>query len=101
MARIITKELAIKIVTKLKSRKSSKKGRAHDDYFVSYAGRLIAKVSIRHGSQKDQGHDYICRAIHLGPHDARLFGQCQIEYDDWLERLREKGIIPREPDQTN
>jgi hypothetical protein len=101
MARIITKELAIKIAAKLGAEKSSKKGRPHDDYFVYFAGKLIAKFSIRHGSEKDKGHDFISQAIHLGPHDARLFGQCHMEYNDWVAKMREKGVIPRETDQGN
>ena len=100
MARIITKELAIKIAEKLKAQKSPRKGRAHDDYFVFYQGRMITKFSIRRGSEKDKGHDFLCRAIHLGPHDAKLFGQCEISYEDWVENLRDKGIIPRETDQA-
>jgi hypothetical protein len=97
MARIITKELALKIAVKLQAKKSSKSGRAHDDYLVFYAGKLIAKFSVRHASEKDKGHDFIPRAIFLGPHDAKLFGQCDISYDAWVKKMKEKGIIPREP----
>jgi hypothetical protein len=85
----------MKIAEKLRAQKSSKKGRTHDDYFVFHEGRLIAKFSIRHGSEKDKGHDFISQAIYLGPHDAKLFAQCTHSYDFWVEKMREKGIIPR------
>ncbi len=101
MARIITKELAIDIAKKLSAQKVSKKNRPHDDYVVYFQGRLVARFGIRRGSEKDAGHDHIPGAIHLGPHEARLFGQCDITYDAWVERMREIGIIPREPEQSN
>lgn len=100
MARIITKELAIEIARKLKAQLlTSKKGRAHDDYVVYFQGQLVARFGIRHGSEKDKGHDHISAAIHLGPHDAKLFGQCKKDYEFWVEKMREKGFIPGEPDQ--
>jgi hypothetical protein len=101
MARIITKELAIEIAKKLDAQLvASKKGRAHDDYVVFFNGQLVARFGIRHGSAKDQGHDHIPGAIHLGPHDAKLFGQCKRDYEFWVEKMREKGFIPREPNQA-
>ena len=100
MARIITKELAIEIARKLEAQKSSKKGRPHDDYLVFYNGRLITRFGIRRGSEKDKGHDHIPPAIHLSPREAKLFGQCDRTYDFWVQKLIEKGIIPRERDET-
>jgi hypothetical protein len=96
MARIITKELALKIASKLKAQKSSKKGRPHDDYPVFYNGRLVAKFSVRHGSGKDQGHDFVSHAFHLPPREAKLFGQCHMKYDEWVEKMRQKRIIEDE-----
>lgn len=102
MARIITKELAVAIAKKLKATPApTKKGRAHDDYLVFFQGQLVAKFGIRHGSAKDQGHDHIPSAIHLGPHDAKLFAQCKKDYDFWVEKMREKGFIPRESDKAD
>jgi hypothetical protein len=98
MARIITKELAIEIARKLGASKHSKKNRPHDLYQVSYGGRIVATFGIRRGSEKDKGHDHIPGAIHLSPHDAKLFGQCDHTYDFWVEQMQQKGLIPREPD---
>ena len=98
MARVITKELAEKIAQKLRAKRVTKKGRAHDDYVVHFQGQLIARFGIRHGSKKDQGHDHIPGAIHLAPHDAKLFGQCDHPYEYWVSQMRQKGIIPPEAD---
>jgi len=100
MARIITKELAIKIAEKLGAQKVSKKGRPHDDYLVFYEGMLIAKFGIRRGSEKDKGHDFIPPAIHLSSNEAKLFAQCSLSYEFWVEKMKEKGIIPPESGTT-
>src|SRR5271163_2292145 len=96
MARIITKELAIKIAKKLGAQKVVKKNRPHDNYLVFQDGLLVARFSIRRGSEKDKGHDHIPAEIHLSAHDAKLFAQCAHAYDYWVEEMRIKGIIPRE-----
>jgi hypothetical protein len=99
MARIITKELAIKIADKLKAEQHYKKGRPHDLYVVSYGGKTVAMFGIRRGSEKDKGHDHIPGKIHLGKHDAKLFAQCDHSYEFWVEEMKKKGIIPREPNK--
>lgn len=101
MARIITKELATANANKLLARKISKKNRPHDDYVVIFDGRLITRFGIRRSSKKDMGHDHIPGAIHLSPHEAKLFAQCDITYEAWVEKMRDLGLIPREPDQAN
>lgn len=95
MARIITKELALKIVEKLRAQPDPKpkKGRPHVEYVVSYQGRIVARFGIRRGSEKDKGHDHIPHLIHLRPHEAKLFAQCTHSYEFWVERLREQGLI--------
>ena len=100
MARIITKELALEIAKKLKATKHSKKNRPHDLYVVSFGGRIVATFGIRRGSEKDKGHDHIPGAIHLGPRVAKLFGQCDPDYEFWVQQMRDKGIIPPEPDKA-
>lgn len=75
MPRVITKELALKIVRKLKATKVSAKGAAHDLYEVRYGNLPIAHFGIRHGSSRDQGHDHIPDDIHVGPGFAKLLGQ--------------------------
>ena len=100
MATQITKELAIAIAKKLKAVLHSKKGRPHDLYVVHYKGKFITQFGIRRASQKDKGHDYIPAQIYLSAHKAKLLGQCPFLYEDWVEEMKEKGIIPAEPDQA-
>jgi hypothetical protein len=96
MARIITKEIAVQIARKLGAVKDSKKGRPHDMYTFSYLGVVIARFGIRHGSAKDQGHDFISKQIFLSPRDAKLFGQCDHSLEWYIAKLKEEGQIEGE-----
>ena len=93
MARITTKELALKIVEKLRAKivKSSRK--AHDVYAVEVDGQVIAMLSIRRGSEKDKGHDYLSKDLHISPNQAKRLGQCPWKYEDYLQAMRDKGLI--------
>lgn len=93
MARIITKELADAIVKKLGAMVSLKPHRAHDIANVWVENKLVATFGIRRGSQKDAGHDHIPNALHLGPRDTKLFGQCDITPEAWVEMLRAKRLL--------
>ena len=96
MARIITKELAEKIAKKLGA--TLVKSRAHTIAQVFHEGTLIVSFGIRHGSEKDQGHDHIPADIHIGPGKTKRLGQCPMSRDEWIECLREKGLIPNPPE---
>ena len=92
MARIITKELAEKIVRKLGAVRQQA-GKAHDIFGVFHEGRLIASFGLRRGSEKDKGHDHIPNDLHVGPGFAKAFAQCSKSKDDWLAVLRAKGLL--------
>ncbi len=92
MARIITKELAEKIVHKLGAVRQQV-GKAHDIYGVVHDGLLIASFGPRRGSEKDKGHDHIPNDLHVGPGFAKAFAQCSKSKDDWLDVLRAKGLL--------
>ena len=92
MARIITKELAIKIAKKLKAEVITE-STAHDMAYVHHEGRLVASFGIRRAANKDKGHDHVPQAIHLGPHQARLLGQCPMSRNEWIRLMIDKGII--------
>src|SRR5947209_5680915 len=96
MARIITKELALKIVSKLGAKLIPCKSKAHDLYAVEYQGRIIATISVRRGSEKDKGHDHIPRDLHISPNQAKRLGQCSWKADDFFKELKEKGLIEEE-----
>ena len=57
MARVITKQLALKIVRKLKASMIKGKSKAQDLYEVEYGGLVVAFISIRRGSKKDLGQE--------------------------------------------
>ena len=69
------------------------RGAKHDMAYVSYKGIEIASFGIRRGSSKDQGHDHVSKALHVGPRDARLLAQCPLSRKGWLEILEKKGLV--------
>ena len=93
MARIITKELAEKIVRKLGAVRQHSGG-AHDIFGVIHEGVLIASFGVRRGSEKDKGHDHIPNDLHVGPGFAKAFAQCSKSKADWLNIMRTKGLLP-------
>jgi len=93
MTRIITKELALKIVEKLKANKISTRNKAHDEYLVEEDGVHIAIIRVRRCSEKDKGHDYIPKDIHVGPNAAKRLGQCPMSRAQYIAHLREIGIL--------
>jgi hypothetical protein len=92
MARIVTKELALKIAKKLEAELSEITG-GHTKASIFYEGKLIASFGIRRGSEKDKGHDFIQRQLYIGPHDAKLLAQCPLTRDGWIKKIRDKGKI--------
>ncbi len=94
MARIITKELALKIVKKLNAVAVKSSSKAHDDYLVEEAGVRLAIISIRRSSKKDIGHDYLKNDLHISPHQAKDLGQCPMSREDCIAYMREIGILP-------
>ena len=91
--RIVTKELALKIVKKLEAQVFSRDKKAHDIAMVFHNGQCIAQFGLRRGSEKDLGHDHVSRDLHLGPHKARLLAQCPLTRDQWIEIMREKRLL--------
>ncbi len=89
---IITKELALKIVKKLKA-KVVTRPKPHDIALVNHEGKMVASFGIRRGSRNDQGHDHIPEQIFLRPRQARELGQCPIYREDWIKIIKEKGMI--------
>jgi hypothetical protein len=91
MARIITKEHAVRIARKLKAALVEEKAHAYAEIF--YKDRLIARFGIRRGSEKDKGHDHVQKDLHLNGHQARLLAACPLSFQDWLDILKEKGLL--------
>jgi hypothetical protein len=72
--RVITKELAQKIAKKLGA--TLDKSGAHTIAYIYHNDILVASFGIRHGSDKDLGHDHVPDDIHIGPNKAKRLGQC-------------------------
>lgn len=90
---IITKDLAERIARKLNAAISSRKGRPHDVALVYHENRLVATFGIRRGSKKEQSHDHVPSSLHVSPNQARLLGQCPMSREEYIEVLRQKGLI--------
>ena len=91
MARIVTKEHAIKIAKKLKA--SILEEKAHSYAEIFYDGKLIARFGIRRGSEKDKGHDHVQKDLHVNGHQARLLAACPLSREDWLELMKKKALL--------
>lgn len=88
---MLTRDHADKIATKLQARKHS--GAKHEIAVLEYEGKVIAQFGIRRGSRKDQGHDFIPGRIHLNMRDTLSLAECTFSYEDWIQRMKEKGVI--------
>jgi hypothetical protein len=94
MGRFITKEIAVKIKEKLCDIDLTKPKSPHDVFGIRFEGKIVGVVSIRRGSEKDKGHDYIPKDINVSPGFAKQIGICNKNLDDYLQCLREKGLLP-------
>ena len=89
---VITKELALQIVKKLKA-EIVKQTKAHDIAVVYHEGKMVTQFGVRRGSRKDLGHDHISERIFLSPRQARELGQCPLSRKDWIRIITEKGMV--------
>ena len=99
MSRIITKELAEKIRWKLCGNEAPKTTGGHDVYAVRYNNTIVGVVSVRRGSEKDKGHDFIPRDLSISPNFAKEIGICNKDYNDYVECLRNKNLLPVSPEE--
>jgi hypothetical protein len=88
---MLTKEHAEAIAAKFKAK--IKPGSAHDVAIVEHNGKRVAQFGIRRGSNKDQGHDHIPTNLHMSPRDTMELARCGITVDEWITRMRQKGLI--------
>jgi hypothetical protein len=94
---MLNKDHAQKIAKKLKARIHH--GSAHDIAVVEYEGKHVADFGIRRGSRRDQGHGHIPCSVHLNLRDTLSLAQCALSYDQWIQRMKAKGLIEVDPDQ--
>jgi len=89
---MLTKDDAEAIARKLRA--VIRPARRHDIAVVRDNDQTIVQFGIRRGSRRDQGHDHIPGQIHVTPREAVLLSQCPMSVEDWIERMRRKGLIP-------
>lgn len=89
---MITKQHAEDIARKLRAI-IDKRASAHDRALIYHEDKLIAHFGIRRGSNRNIPHDYIPKEIHMSPRDTKQLAECSITSQQWIQRLKEKGII--------
>jgi hypothetical protein len=89
----LTKEHARAISKKLGAVSHEKKGRPHELHQVFEAGKVIVLFGIRHSSRKDTGHGHLPSSLHLTPRETRLLADCPMSREEWIEKLKEKGLV--------
>ena len=93
---LLTKEHARAIAAKLGAEVRSKR-KAHDLAVIYEDGMRIAQFGIRRGSQKNLGHDHLPHGLHLSPRQCLDLARCPMTREQWIARLREKGLLPPAP----
>lgn len=99
MSRELTQEHADKIRKKLCGEEKPKTTSGHDVYAIRHGGQVVGRISIRRSS-KEVGHDYIPGEINVSMHFAKEIGSCQKNLSDYIECLRGKGQIAKEPEEA-
>ena len=88
---MLTKDHALFIAKKLNADIRAKS--AHDLAVITHNGKRIAQFGIRRGSNRNQGHNHIPNGVHMNAHDTLLLAQCTISAEQWLEMMKQKGLI--------
>jgi hypothetical protein len=88
---MITKDHAAKIAVKLHA--TFRQGGNHDIAVIEYEGKRIAQFGIRRGSRRDAGHDHVPASIYVSTRSALDLARCPMSYEQWIDVLREKGLI--------
>lgn len=88
---MFTKAHAETIAKKLKATIRPKA--AHDLAIVEQNNKRVVQFGIRRGSRRDSGHDHLPEDLHLNPRDTMELARCPLTWDEWLRRMREKGLI--------
>lgn len=88
---MLTKAHAERIAKKLNA--SLRPKGAHDLAIVEYNNKRIVQFGIRRGSRDDLGHDHLPGDLHLSPHDTMELARCPIYRDEWIQRMKDKGLI--------
>lgn len=91
----ITKEGAVKIAKKLRA--ELRDGPKHFIASIFHDEIMISRFGIRRGG-KDEGHDYIISQLFVTNRDASRLALCPMSLEEWIQQMKDKGIIPSSPD---
>ena len=91
---MFTQEDAEAIAKKLDC--ASYEGRAHKYYELFINDRLITRFGVRRAS-REKGHWHLPRELHLTQKQCRDLSVCPLTKEEYLELLKEKGLLPSEP----
>ena len=72
-----------------------REGRDHTLAILYENDVYIAQFGIRHGSKKDQGHDYIAKQIYFPTGKCLKMAQCTLNRPDWIASLQDQGKIEK------
>jgi hypothetical protein len=88
---LFTTEDAETVARKLKAEYQEGR-RPHKLAIVYYNGQRVTQFGIRRGS-KEEGHGHLPKGIFLSPRETRLFADCTMSYEKWVEKMIEKDKI--------
>jgi hypothetical protein len=88
----LTREHADKIVKKLKA-EVDRTQRNHDIATVYYEGAAVLAFNLRRSSSKDTGHGHLTEDLFLPVYQVKRLANCPMTVDEWVTRMREKGVI--------
>lgn len=92
--KFLTQEDASAIADKLKAERV--RGRRHELVRFHHKNRLIVQFGIRRSS-KEVSHGYIPLQMKISQRECRLFRDCTISLEDYINILTSKGVIINEP----
>lgn len=97
----LTKEHADKVVKKLKASVDTGRRSGHDLATVYYNDEPVLSFGIRRGSRKDTGHGHLTEDLYLSAHQVQRLANCPMSYEEWLEKMIEKGVIVADPNSAD
>jgi hypothetical protein len=95
-----TKDDAENVAAKLKARYEEGR-RPHTLAIIYYKGVRVTQFGIRRGSQKDQGHGHLPKALFLSASQTRKLADCTLSYEGWIELMKRKNKISAQDDEIN
>jgi hypothetical protein len=89
----LTREHADKIVRKLKASVEKGLRSGHDIATIYYNDEPVLSFGIRRSSRKDTGHGHLTEDLFLPAFQVQRLANCPMTYEEWVNRMKEKGVI--------